>query len=151
MLRLAVALYLMIVAAVGPAACCCTFARLTQRFTTPATSPVSHAPSCCHRGSADRVPDKTPADPDSPDRPDSPGCPCKEAGRTDLAALPAANDEARDIFLRVAVGEPLVPLALLCAQAIPSASGSPVFRESADLGPSISTDDLLYAFHMLRC
>src|SRR5947209_4394322 len=40
MIRLVVALYLMIVTAVGPAACCCTFSRLGER---PAEKPSAPA------------------------------------------------------------------------------------------------------------
>ena len=56
MFRIVVAVYLMIVSVVGPAACCCTLTRLTDRLAqtqsdTSQPAPPQPAPaSCCHHG-----------------------------------------------------------------------------------------------------
>lgn len=151
MFRLVVALYLMIVAAVGPAACCCTLTRLTTRLNEkPSTATEPASSSCCHHGPQKQTLPEAPERP-SPGCPDAPGCPCKQAVGGDIVGLPAANEEAQEVSLRGSLAEFFCPSAALSSQFAPLADASPVFRERAALGPSVSTDDLLYAFHILRC
>jgi hypothetical protein len=150
MFRLLVALYLMIVAAVGPATCCCTFTRLMYRYTQAPSSPDEQPPSCCQHGPRSQPSAEIPEQ-HSPGCPDSPGCPCKQAGACSAVALPAGHDEAREVSLRGALVEFFCESGFSSSSFTPPASASPVFRESSVLGPSVTTDELLYAFHMLRC
>lgn len=143
MLRLAVAMYLMIVAAAGPATCCCTLTRLTPIGSQAATKPAS----CCHASAGKESKGK----PDERSPADRPDCPCKQGGGCEVVALPTPPDEALDSSARVApspfhfffsiLPDPAVSLALASSA---SRSGSPPARGT-------STADLLYAFHMLRC
>src|SRR5437016_2588398 len=102
MFRLVVALYLMIVTAVGPAACCCTFSRLTARSadkpSTPAPRPAPA--SCCCHGSEQPAPADAPKRPRPPERRDSPGCPCKQAVGCEVVGLPATHDEVLETSVR---------------------------------------------------
>lgn len=149
MLRIVAALYLMIVTAAGPAACCCTLTRLTARF-APAAPTVPQAPACCHH---------TPAGQDSTggtgrhgpsDCPDGPGCPCKEGGLHRAEALPSAQDEAHHFLARISSTLLDYQVALPLDQVAEWAAASSFFRDGATALP-LSTDDLLYAFHILRC
>lgn len=151
MFRIVVAMYLMIVTAVGPAACCCTITRLTTRFMPPTSSAVPTSAPCCHH---------TPPSNESkgePDRrspsgcPDAPGCPCKHAGGREVIALPVAQDEALESSARAASGQFHFYLAILLDQVVLPTCGSSVFREGVGTASSATTDNLLYAFHMLRC
>jgi hypothetical protein len=147
MFRLVVATYLMLVTAVGPMACCCTLTRLTQRL-APAESAAPEAPAgCCHHA----PPSTAPAEKgDRPSPADAPGCPCKQGVACDVVALPAVPDEAVEGPSRAAPAGDGLPLVILPFQA-PSAGGSFVSHATPGLGASVSTDDLLYAFHILRC
>src|SRR4051794_7269888 len=98
MIRVAAAAYLMIVTAVGPAACCCTFSRLAER---PASKPTAPHSCCCH--GSEKPAAEAPERPTPPDRRDSPGCPCKQAVGGVIVALPAAHDEANVASLRAAL------------------------------------------------
>lgn len=147
MFRIVVAFYLMIVTAVGPAACCCTLTRSTTKF-MPSTSSAPPTPApcgCC----------PTPPNTDSQDEPtrrcpDAPGCPCKRADR-EVLALPAAPQEALDASARDASGPFHFYSAILLDQVVSPVCGSSVFREGVGTPSSATTDNLLYAFHMLRC
>lgn len=151
MLRLVVATYLMMVTAAGPAACCCTIARLAERFSSPAPSSPPKAGGCCRHGPVSPGQDETARHPSPSDHPSAPGCPCKQGGECEVAALPAAPDEARESSARAAIAAPFSLLAVPSDQLTPAGCGLPVFRGPPARGPSVSTDDLLYAFHMLRC
>src|SRR5262245_42390425 len=111
MIRLVVALYLMLVMAVGPAACCCTFSRLTDRSAArpaaPAEQPVP-ASGCCD-GAQRPAPADVPECPASPDRGDSPRCPCKQAAGDVVVGLPGAHDEAQEVSLRGALADSFCP------------------------------------------
>ncbi len=150
MLRVVVAIYLMLVTAVGPAACCCTLARLTERLTPSSPSQAPKVPSCCHGGPRSEPPGKKAPSP-SPRRPDSPECPCKQAGERELLALPAAHDEALESAARATIESFGFRSILPADHTVPPAWGLSVFRERPAAGPAVSTDDLLYAFHILRC
>jgi hypothetical protein len=150
MFRLA-ALYLMIVTAVGPAACCCTFTRLAGRLTDEPPAPRSACPSCscCQHGQEESQPAaEAPERRSPPQAPDSPGCPCKQAAQ-EVVILHAA-EEAQEVSLRLAAGESFCPALVHWTAPVPAAA-TPAFRESAASRPSVSTDDLLYACHILRC
>jgi hypothetical protein len=151
MFRIVVALYLTFVTAVGPAACCCTFSRLTDRPAEPVSAPTPPPASCCHCCANEAAPE-APAQPSEPQRPDAPGsCPCKQLGDCASVALPPAHDDALEPATRGGIApffcSPMSFTVLLNLQA----AATPVFRESGPLGPSVSTDDLLYVFHFLRC
>ncbi|MFO0842316.1 MAG: hypothetical protein U0797_07930 [Gemmataceae bacterium] len=152
-MRFVVALYLVIVTAAGPWACCCTFARLTARLSaaTPHDHVTAKAHSCCKPQGQERAG----ADPASePARqrhgPLSPDCPCKQGSECSSQALALTHDESRSDTLRA-----------LAAEFVSPSGGSqlsqPAPAPHAVLPPSwahpggLSTDDLLHVLHMMRC
>lgn len=152
MFRLAVALYLMVMTVAGPAVCCCSLPRLTARSGEQPSAPPCSAPAscpCCPH-SHDEQPADAPEQPSPPASPDGPGCPCKQAVDSQIAGLPVSLDEAQEFTQRIALGESFCLCLALWAPIVP-ATVSSVFRESAPAGPSVSTDDLLYSHHVLRC
>ena len=146
MIRLVVAMYLMIVAAAGPTACCCTLTRLTTRLASVGSPAATKSTSCCH----------TPVNKDSKGKPDErspadrPDCPCKQGGGCEVVALPAPLDEALDSSARVASQFQFLS-AILPDQALTLACASSASRGGSLPARGTSTDDLLYTFHMLRC
>lgn len=151
MLRVAAAVYLMLVTAAGPAVCCCTLARLTTRLASSTSVAVPKPASCCHHGRAGKGSKDRTDRPCSPGTPEAPGCPCGHAGRCEVIALPAAQDEMLQSSARAASGQYHFFPAILATEAVPPACVSSVFRGGFALPSSVSTDDLLYAFHILRC
>ena len=144
MFRIVVATYLMIVAAAGPTACCCTLVRLaTRHLPSPAPAVPTPAPCCHHAPPAQQSKDE-------PRRP-APGCPCKQAGGCEGVALPAAPDEALEASTRVGSGLFFFHLAIrLDRVALPNC-GPSGFREGVGTSSRAISDQLLYTFHMLRC
>src|SRR5262249_29129757 len=143
MFRLAVALYLVIVTAVRPAACCCTFTRLAVRASDEPAAPRSACSSCCQHGQEGRQPPAhAPAPPGAPrgtrpSAPDRPGCPCKQAA-SEFVGLPAAHDEAQEVSLRAVLGEFFTPSVALWTPTPTAAPATPASRESAPSGTSVS-------------
>src|SRR4051812_35134021 len=122
MFRIVVALYLTFVTAVGPAACCCTFSRLTDRPAEPVSAPTPTPASCCHC-SANEAPTEAPAQPPEPQRPDTPGsCPCKQFGDCASVALPATDDDALGAPVRGTFGAFFWQPALFSVPLAPPAS-----------------------------
>lgn len=153
MLRLVVATYLIIVTAAGPAACCCTVTRLAARLGSSAPSSPPKPGGCCgHTPAGPGHEDKArqPGPPPS-DHPNSPGCPCKQGGECEVFALPAAPDEAYESSARAATWAPFPPLAVASDHCNPALCVLPVFWGARSARPSVSADQLLYVFHMLRC
>jgi hypothetical protein len=146
MFRLVVAMHLMIVTAVGPAACCCTLTRFTTKHMSSTSSGVPAPAPCCHH-----TPPSKGAKDDSERRPNAPGCPCKQAGGCEVIALPTALGEALESSNRAASGLFHFHLANLLDQVVLPTGGSSVFREGVGTASCTTTDNLLYAFHMLRC
>lgn len=149
-MRLALALYLMIVTAAGPWACCCTLARLATKLSAKSTSDAAPAEShsCCKQ-KAPRVPSPEEHDRKDPGRSD---CPCKQAGDCSSHLIATSHDESRDATLRVLAGaaaslfSPEFSVLTGAAHAALPSSGAP--RGSLS---SLSKDDLLHVHHMLRC
>ena len=143
MLRIVVAIYLMIVAAANPATCCCTLTRLTTPLVPVTTPAIPKAPSCCHCTESQQAPDQS-----VPSERPAPRCPCKQGGGCEVVALPAPLHEALDSSRAAAEVSDIV-LSILMIQNCPLAHAAPVFREASARG--VSTGDLLYTFHRLRC
>jgi len=151
MIRLAVALYLMVVTAAGPWLCCCTFTRLASRAVPEPSSHKSPPPpqpcSCCQHPHQQESPD--PAE-QTPHRPLSPDCPCKQGATCEAQALPQAPRESLDNPLRASgwtdwqsvFQQPSV-FALPAPWPVPVGDRSVV--------PFLSADDLLHLLHILRC
>ncbi len=149
MFRLGVVTYLVIVTSVGPALCCCTTARLLASFGPTAYKEGQPRPaptSCCHHSSPLNH-GKVPAEKHSPD---CPQCPCNQD-----CLQPVLSTTELD-------GLSLLHLRLLPADGVflpllsdlQSSLTLSAFRPaSGDLWllPFLSTRDILFHLHMLRC
>lgn len=151
MFRLVVAMYLVIVTAAGPAACCCTLTRLTTRLASSTSPTVPSSPSCCHHAPVSKDSKDKTERPSPAGCPDAPGCPCRQSGGCEVIALPASHDEARESSSRAASSQFHFFLSVLPDQFVPLTCLPSVYREGLTITPTLSTDDLLYAFHILRC
>lgn len=147
MLRIVVVHQLVLSLLVGPMLCCCTTARLghdgTARTASPAGQPKTH--SCCGHT-------PTPNDSGSPEQggnqPASPAkCPCKEAPAPVATAPPPTPASADSLSILAAGTVQLdLPAALFdCSECVQTA---PRFDHRTS---SLSTSELLYAHHNLRC
>ena len=150
MLKAILTYQLLVSFAAGPLLCCCTTTQLTAALSPPPTrtesAPASHR-GCCHGHQPTKK--GTPAQ-DAPEKPgDKAPCPCKESPSQVDPALPERDTSGAALTLRT--------LAFDCV-AVTDFSGafnlSPVFPSGHD--PSaptqhLSTGDILFAHHNLRC
>lgn len=147
MLRIVVIHQLVLSLLAGPMLCCCTTARLghdtAARIAIPAEQPKSH--SCC--GHSPPTSD-TGSHKQGGDQPASPAkCPCKDAPATVVTVPPTTLASADSLSVLVAGTAYFdLPVALIdcsgCVQTPPRFD----YRTS-----SLSTAELLYAHHNLRC
>ena len=133
MLRLAVVVQLVLTLAAGPALCCCGPARLVGAGRASESPPRKACPNC--------HPESVPPGDESPAEPCH--CPCKERA--------AMADPASDAGVADALGA-LGPATEPAAVARTCVATSPVPRPTfAPRLPSLSTADILFAHHNLRC
>lgn len=155
-MRLVLALYLVIVTAAGPWACCCTFTRLTAKVASAnvVSLPSSNTHSCCKKhqapGRSEGGPGgKAPAQPTNPFGGD---CPCKQSGECVSAALAITHDESRDGAMRALTGEfDAISGGLLASHLAPTPHAVWPLSWGRHDGSLLSTDDLLHVLHILRC
>jgi hypothetical protein len=146
MIRVVLAVYLALVSAVGPWACCCAPARLASRLFAPSSPGAS--PCCGHKASADR-PAQAPAPcRDGPRSPLRPGCPCKE-GPVLEAVLPPSSGDTAAAALRLTGEWPSAPAGPGLGSPLPA--GGPAAWPWFAAPPFLSTHDLLCVHHVLRC
>ena len=148
MFRLVVIHQLVLSLLVGPMLCCCTTARLA---TDPAGSQTTYGGEksqrkhCCgERQKSANGGQQTPAD----EKPGDPAkCPCKDAAPT-VAAVPEVAAGSADLLtlLSAAVATFDLPAALAGPVSAPRPAARFDRRSS-----SVSTADLLFAHHNLRC
>lgn len=144
MIRRVLTVWLVVAVGVAPLLCCCTAGRSSAaapaKPTAPSRTEVS-SPCCGHKGH--------PAKP-APSSP-KPGdhCPCKHhAGDTPTIRAESASADLSSL-LRAATAPDLVAPFALVADLLSKASLPSVAR-GADT-PRLSTADLLFAHHNLRC
>jgi len=136
---------------VGPMLCCCTAAQLGHGRDThsaaiaPTGSAKSIRKSCCGK---QEPPESGPAAPGQlPHHPAK--CPCKE-GPAKLNAVPTVPTTSVDTYAFTFFLSDLVqfdfPVTIDAA-----ASAVQIVRSDAHRGSGLSTADLLYAHHKLRC
>lgn len=148
--------------AVGPLLCCCT----TGRLLASCSQPVGSAPStvtpdptvrttstcCAHKHEpAKPIPDRGHSDPQPV--PSKPGekCPCKDGLATSNMVQTESVSPEVTTFLRALSFDLAAPFALLdfAARLAPLAQEFPV--DPGSNASTLSTADLLYAHHNLRC
>ena len=156
MLRRALTYQLILAVAVGPLLCCCTvekaFAGATATPSHSATSPlatqrVSHA-CCSHK----HVPAKPESEKPASSNPGHPTdkCPCKDGSEKPQTLQADPTQTTLSTFLRAIALEVPVPFISLIAVETLSEAGSLDCRGWPGHA-LLSTDELLYAHHNLRC
>lgn len=163
-MRLVVNIVLVALTAGGPWVCCCATTAALSRVTSLWSGAGAHkrqsARTCCHhtppRQPTDDRPDHKqtagaftgqPGSPDSAPRDRT--CPCRDQ-RQELVAVAVSDDSRLTHELRDLVS----PTGFFFVSAISllSPSGSPCAAPSPGaLLPFMSTDERLYAHHVLRC
>ena len=144
MLRLVVIHQLVLSLIVGPMLCCCTTARLGHGSArTSQAGDQSKRKSCCGEsrsdGSGRSAPGDKPAEPEK--------CPCKSAPQA-VVAVPEQAVTAADVLTQLTAG--LATLDAPITSHVPVSTGrSTAFLDARS--SALSTDDLLYAHHNLRC
>ena len=137
-MRLALVILIAVAQVAGPWLCCCGSARMmgvtAARKTTVAAAPVSTDCPHCRESEA-------PVEPKSPHEPEP--CPC---GGVERLAMPAERPTETEVAFAPAVE--LFGFTVLTSpvvsQSVASVSG---LREL----PNLTTHDLLYKHHVLRC
>jgi hypothetical protein len=152
--RTVVVTCLVVAQAAGFLPCCCTMSRLaatpSRRAAGVAEQPDSNLPACCHHKTRAPQPEPTPQDGPGKSLPGRPGCPCRQDGSGN-AAVALAPEAAKQLQQRQLSLEPVAALFSL-----PPACPMPAAARSQALGgahalPFLTADDILRAFHILRC
>ena len=149
MLRLVLTHQLVLALLVGPMLCCCTAARLghgSPHTSLPNGKSKSNDKSkpkhCCGSQSSDSgqsAPGDKPAE--------SEKCPCKNAPQA-VVAMPEQAATSADVLTQFAAG--LATLNHSVTPFAPAFTGRPTTSFGAR-SSNLSTDDILYAHHNLRC
>jgi hypothetical protein len=148
MFRLVVIHQLVLSLLVGPMLCCCTTARLVGDPAIARTAGVGQKPQrkhCC--GERQKSPDDGRQAPGGEKHNDPSKCPCKDAAPT-VAAVPEAAGGSADLLtlLSAAVASFDLPTTTTGPTGVPRPAARFDLRSS-----SVSTTDLLFAHHNLRC
>lgn len=164
MLRRALIYQLILAVAVGPLLCCCSAGKLLANSPplsgTPASS-HSHGPtervshSCCSHKHQPANPGQNPA-PSKKSDPSKPGhpadkCPCKDGGGEPQATQADSALTGVSTFLRTLTLDPVAPfISPTIGETVASCVGG---RDGRRCPPhhSLTTAELLYAHHNLRC
>jgi hypothetical protein len=148
MLRLAFAIYMVLVMAAGPNLCCCS---LTHLFAGHADekSPRPPAPACCQSECGGEDAEHQGLDGNCPrekkDCPHKPGCSCREdARRPALVDRPVETPDQFQASSSLPVSMP--PASLDALSGVNGVAALP-----GDPPPFLTADDLLRVHHQLRC
>jgi len=150
MLRLALTYQLILAVLVGPLLCCCSAGKSQAASPAPVRAPVERGvTSCCSHKKAhaksEHAPKQAPAKPTQP----AEKCPCHSDAGKARVVLPEPGPTALSTLSLALSLDALAPLEVLA---------DAVFASCADSssGPScprarLTTSELLYAHHNLRC
>lgn len=159
MLRYGLSAYLMLAMLAGPLLCCCMPGHIAAAFSSNTESPdqpkkASHRKTCCSHHSRSKSPQ--PAAPShekgKPGHPTDSSCPCKKSTCPEIA-IPAPEPESAKQLQARHLPRCLADL-FPCPQALDTSLltlNSPLGRDGACLLPFLTAEDLLHAFHILRC
>ncbi len=153
MLRRALTYQLILAVAVGPLLCCCSAWKALA--SSPTATSRGHvpfkpaSPSCCSHKQAPAKPD--PVQKQAPTKPGHPTdkCPCKDGTGKIPIAQPESTQTAVSTFLLALALHAVASLDAPATEAVgPSRDGAFC---SHGPGARLTTSDLLYAHHNLRC
>jgi hypothetical protein len=155
MFRIGLALYLVLVMAVGPALCCCTTQHIVANLAGAGGGKKAQQGSgqhaCCHHQTSGSQHRERPQGSGSPGQPAPSPCPCNEQGSHFMPLLAddagaAQQFQAKQLLHGTCQFLPILPESLqLLLSGILGA-----FDEATAL-PFLTAQDILYTFHMLRC
>lgn len=129
---------------VGPMLCCCTAARLEHEPSrTSQPDDKSKPKHCCGESQSSDTGRSAPGD--KPAEPEK--CPCKIAPQADVA-MPEQAVSAADVLTQIVAG--LATLDHPVTLHMPALMGRPTTTFDTR-SSTLSTDDILYAHHNLRC
>ncbi|HVK15628.1 MAG TPA: hypothetical protein VM533_01685 [Fimbriiglobus sp.] len=139
MARYVVTLGYILAAVLAPKLCCCALSHAAEAKPQQAAATEVRAKTCPHCHTTETAPD----DANSPA--DKPKCPCKEGHSHEAPAVvtaPASYWLDAPTLLSVTGFNDRLP--------VPAFTASP-FTSVPRTGPPLTVDDLLRAFHILRC
>src|SRR5262245_13811485 len=143
MLRLLVTICFSLATVLGPGLCCCAFSQQARQEPAKlAEPPAGHCPHCRTKAAKQQQPTKpAPANKD---------CPCKQKpDRCPILSLAATAPARQPLAPADAGASDGMLIAILPIQGM-NFGIAPLPFLTGDL-PFLETDDLLYAFHILRC
>jgi len=153
MARIAVVAVLTALQLAAPWLCCCTAAR----FAAPAAGPVhtqleppDPPPCCCHQEQAPSEAQAQPGGPDNRQPPSHPGCPCRQHSDRN-AALAPEREAGKQSLLQHLSQELVWLLSFAPVDRVQAPAGATPAPGGAGSLPFLSADDILRAFHILRC
>lgn len=146
MFRLVLIHQLVLSLLVGPMLCCCGAARLGRDAGTANAGEKAPRKTCC--GAEQKSPDGGPKVPGGDKKPGGPAnCPCKESPAK-VAAVPEAPSGAADVSTLLSAGTSHFDVPFTLDGPLNARRPSPPFDCRSS---SVSTADLLFAHHNLRC
>lgn len=138
MLRFAVTLWYVVAAVLAPKLCCCALSHAAESKPRRSAAVTEvRAKTCPHCRTTEKPTESTPKD--------KPKCPCKEGRTHEVPAVvtaPASQGIDAPTGLSVAGFTDRLP--------VPALTAAP-FTSVTRTGPPLTADDLLRAFHLLRC
>jgi hypothetical protein len=145
-MRMAVTLYLLTFTIAGQGLCCCTLEQLARDLVSPvATEPTmprpAQKPCCAHHHRQTETKSPTNQKPQSPEP-----CPCKQHGQLPVLAPQSAARTLLDLQPRHSLDSGTTWLA--CGDVSELA---PPPSHDGRAGGFVTAEDLLRAFHILRC
>ena len=149
MFRLVVIHQLVLSLLVGPMLCCCTAARLGHDASPPsrntAAGDKSHRKHCCE--GKQQSPDSGRKAPGGEKPGDPANCPCKDSPAK-AVAVPEAPSGSADSLILLSAGVATLEVAATLGGPANALRSAPRFDFRSS---SLSTADLLFAHHNLRC
>ncbi len=148
MFRLGLIIYLVIATVAGPSLCCCSTTRLFASGGSPAThdAPPEPAPTSCCPHCTPPHQEKAPVEQDYPHRPQ---CPCKQHNSQQVLST-SEIDGSSALSFRLAASDWVV-LPLFTAPPLTTLQAAVTAVGDRLLLPFLSTQDLLFSHHLLRC
>jgi hypothetical protein len=160
MARIAVVAVLAALQLAAPWLCCCTAARFAAPAQGPDPTqveptlpePTSPPPCCCHPEPVpcEAPPQAQPGNSDAPRPPAHPGCPCRQHSDRN-AALAPGRESAKQSLLQYPSQELVCLLSFAPVDRWQAPAGACSAADGACSLPFLSADDILRAFHFLRC
>jgi hypothetical protein len=145
-MRTAVTLYLLAFTIAGQGLCCCTLEQMARELVTPAapvttTTRPAQKPCCAHHHQQTATKSTNVPQPQTPDP-----CPCKQHGQLPVLAPQATTRTLLDLQPRYNLDS-----ATLSSHCDDATRVDRPLTDKGRAGGFVTAEDLLRAFHILRC